>query len=314
VKLLVVTRRTAILCGAVATCLVGGSVPVTGMLQQYPVLPGQAMRYALGAFSLLVWAALRGQRLPRPAARDLPALLGLVAAGMLGFNAGVLFAQRYAEPGFVAAVLGGAPVVLALLVPLLAGRRPAATPVVGACVVVTGVVVLSGGGAWWGPGLVLSLLVLAFEVSFTVFAVGVVRRLGGLAVCVWTCLLAAASAAVLGTVADGAAAWRAPTAREAVALVLLGSVLTAVAFGLWYAAVSTLGADRAGVLIGLMPVAGLASSVALGAQDPRPVAVLGALVVAGGCVIALGGDALRRVSDRRAPSAARPEPSPAAPR
>ncbi|WP_199441326.1 DMT family transporter [Umezawaea beigongshangensis] len=308
------TRRTAILCGAVATCVVGGSVPVNGVLQQYPVLSGQALRYALGAFALLVWAALRGQSLPRPAARDLPALLGVVATGMLGFNAGVLFAQRHAEPGFVAAVLGAAPVVLALLVPLLRRRRPAVAPVVGACVVVTGVVVLSGGGAWQGPGLVLALLALAGEVSFTLLAVGVVRRLGGLAVCVWTCLLAAATAAVLGTVVDGAAAWRAPTAREAVALLLLGTVLTAVAFGLWYAAVSRLGADRAGVLIGLMPVSGLVSSVALGAQDPRPVAVLGALVVAAGCVIALGGGALRRVSDRRAPSAARPEPSPAVPR
>jgi drug/metabolite transporter (DMT)-like permease len=80
---------------------------------------------------------------------------------MLGFNAAILAAQRYAEPGFVAAMIGGSPVFLALLVPAVRGRRPALFALVGACVVVAGVVVLSGGGSWHGPGLVLAALALA---------------------------------------------------------------------------------------------------------------------------------------------------------
>ena len=81
------------------------------MLQAYPLLTGQAMRYALGAVALLGWIRLRGGRLPVPGRRDWPALVGLVTTGMLGFNACVLYAQRYAEPGFVAAVLGAIGVV-----------------------------------------------------------------------------------------------------------------------------------------------------------------------------------------------------------
>ena len=84
---------------------------------------------------------------------------------------------------------------------------------------------------------------------------------GGLAVATWCCAIAAVAGASVGTLVGG---WEVPTVREGVALVVLGVVLTAVAFGLWYFAVARLGADRAGVLIGLMPVAGLVASVALG--------------------------------------------------
>ncbi|ONI86161.1 EamA family transporter [Saccharothrix sp. ALI-22-I] len=280
------TTRTAIASGALAAVMVGASVPVSGMLLEYPLLAGQAMRYALAGLALLAWIYLRGGRLPVPGRRDWPALVGLVATGMLGFNACLLFAQRYAEPGFVAAVLGASPLVLALVAPLVAGRKPAVLAVVGAVVVVGGVVVLSGGGAWHGPGLVLALLTMAGEVSFTLFAVGVVRRLGGVAVSTWCCLLAAVAGGALGTVFGG---WQVPSVREGTAMVVLGVVLTTVAFGLWYFAVARLGADRAGVLIGLMPVAGLAASVALGAQELTAVAVLGAAAVALGCVIGLRG-------------------------
>ncbi|WP_447009635.1 DMT family transporter [Saccharothrix hoggarensis] len=283
-----VPTRAAIASGALTSVIVGASVPVTGMLQQYPLLTGQAMRYALGAVVLLGWVRLRGGRLPVPSRRDWPALVALVVTGMLGFNACVLYAQRYAEPGFVAAVLGASPLVLALVAPLLAGRKPAVPAVVGAVVVVGGVVVLSGGGSWHGPGLALALLTMAGEASFTLFAVGVVRRLGGVAVATWCCVIAAVAGGLLGTVFGG---WQVPTVREGAALVVLGIVLTAVAFGLWYFAVAQLGADRAGVLIGLMPVAGLVASVALGAQELTAVALLGSVAVALGCVVGLRGRA-----------------------
>ena len=39
--------RTAIAAGAMSSVIVGASVPVTGLLQGYPLLTGQAMRYAL---------------------------------------------------------------------------------------------------------------------------------------------------------------------------------------------------------------------------------------------------------------------------
>jgi drug/metabolite transporter (DMT)-like permease len=284
--------RIAAGCGALACVIVGGSVPVTGMLEAYPVLSGQAIRYGLAGLILLAFA----WPLPRPSPRDLLSLIGLAASGMLGFNACLLIAQRYAEPGFLAALLGGTPLILALL----GRRRPAASAVAGAALGVTGVVVLTGGGSWHGPGLLLGVLAMLCEASFTLLAVGVVRRLGAAAVSTWSCFLAAVIGGALGTATGGSSAWHMPHVREIMALVILAVVVTAIAFCCWYRAVSGLGADRAGVLIGLMPVSGLVVSVALGAQELTAASVVGVAVVTAGCVVGL--------SARRGPSAARPAP------
>lgn len=273
--------------GALAAIVVGGSVPVTGLLEHYPVLSGQAIRYAIGTAVLYTWLRCKGRRLRRPTPRDLLGIAGMVVFGMLGFNAAQLAAQRFAAPGFVAAMLGGTPLFLALLAPALRGRRPALSALLGAVVVVTGVVVLSGGGSWHGPGLVLSLLVLLGEVLFTVSGAGVTTRLGVLEACVLACLAATVAAAVSGTVIDGRAAWPVPTATEAIALLILGVLVTAVAFCAWYTSVTVLGADRAGVLVGLMPLSGLAVAVLVGAQPVTLVGVGGALLVGTGCVIGL---------------------------
>lgn len=265
-----------------ATVLVGASVPVTGLLAGYPVLSGQAIRYAIGAVVLYAWLRRSGRRLPRVGVRDLVGLAGMVGPGMLGFNAAILAAQRYAEPGFVAAMIGISPLALALL----GGRRRLAT-VPGAAAVGVGVVVLSGGGSWHGPGLLLSALVPVGEVLFTVSGAGVVRRLGVLETCVLACGLAAGVGAVVSTVLHGASAWPAPSGVDVVALLVLGVLVTAVAFCWWYTCVSALGAGRAGVLIGLMPVAGFVMSVLLGAQPLTATGVGGALLVGAGCAIGL---------------------------
>lgn len=288
----------AVAMAALAAIFVGASVPVTGLLDGYPVLSAQAVRYAIGAVLLLGW--LRG-RVPVPTRRDLGGLAVMVGAGMLGFNAAILLAQRYATPGFVAAMLGASPLVLAVAAPLLRGRRPSRPALAGGALVAAGVVVLSGGGSWHGPGLVLSVVVVLCEVAFTLGGVGVVARLGAVAASFWSCLGAAAGGALLSTLLAGAHAWPAPTATEAVAVLVLGSLVTAVAFGCWYTGVAVLGADRVGVLIGLMPVAGLAASVLLGRQDLTAVAVLGVLVVTAGCVLGL----------RRPPVTAPARPAPA---
>jgi drug/metabolite transporter (DMT)-like permease len=295
-----VQPRAAIASGAVAATIVGGSVPIVGLLDAYPVISGQAVRYALGGLILLVWAHSRRRPLPRPSLRDVRMLIANAAIGMIGFNAALLLAQRYAEPGFVAAMLGGTPLMLALAGPLLSGRRPSPVAVVGAAVVVLGIVVLSGGGSWHGPGLVLALLVMACEVSFTLLIVGVVARLGAFAGATWCCFTAAIGGALVATAMDGGAAWQLPTAREALALLVLAVGATAIGFCCWYRAVNDLGADRAGVLIGLMPIAGFVVALALGAQPLTLTSCIGIALVTAGCVIGLRGPSEGRRGPRRA--------------
>lgn len=282
---LVTTSKThAVAMAATATSLVGLAVPVTGLLDGYPLLAGQAIRYAIGAVCLLGWLLATSRPVPVPTAKDLVGLGLMVGFGMIGFNAAILVGQRYATPGFIAAMLGASPLVLAIVAPALSGRRPTAAAVAGAVTVGLGVVVLSGGGSWHGPGLALALLVLVCESAFTLGGVGVVARLGAVAASMWSCVLAAVGGGLLATVWGG---WRAPSATEWTAILVLGVLVTTVGFAFWYTGVSVLGADRAGVLTGLMPVAGLVAAVLLGRQSSTPVAVVGTAVVAAGCALGL---------------------------
>jgi drug/metabolite transporter (DMT)-like permease len=279
--------RRGALAGLGAVVIVGGSVPVTGMLDSYPLLTGQALRYGLGGLLLLGLATLMRKPLSRPRLSDLPVLIGLATTGMVGFQASLLLAQRYAEPGLVAALLGGSPLVLAVAAPLLAGRHPSTGPVLGAVLAAAGIVVLSGGGATHGPGLALAVLAMLCEALFTLLGVGLVTRLGPMATATWSCFVAAIGSAVVGTVVDPVGAWQLPDGRELTALLVLAVVVTAVAFVLWYTAVGTLGADRAGVLIGVMPVAGLAVSLLLHAQPFRLAQLAGIALVSLGVVAGL---------------------------
>lgn len=278
----------AVLLAAIASLLVGASVPVTGLLDGYPVLSAQAVRYGIAAVLLLCWLLVTGRGVPLPTRHDLGGLILMVGAGMLGFNAAILIGLRYAAPGFIAAMLGASPLVLAVIAPAVRGRRPSANALAGAGLVGFGVVVLSGGGSWHGPGLALALLVVACEVLFTLGGVGVVARLGAVEASMWACAGAAVGGAVLSTAWHGGEAWPLPNLTEALAIVVLGALVTAVAFCFWYNGVAVLGADRVGVLIGLMPVAGLAAAVMLGRQPLTLVAAGGALVIAAGCALGLG--------------------------
>ncbi|WP_223163758.1 DMT family transporter [Nocardioides humilatus] len=283
-------RLLPIAAGAFATSMMGSSIPVVGTLQDFPPLTAQSVRYAIAGLALLVWLVVSARRagspLVIPGLRDLVALVGLAATGLLGFNLAILLAQRDAEPGLVGAVVGAAPLVLAVLTPALARERPARAVLVGAALVVIGVGVMAGGGSWEPIGLFFAGLALLGEVCFTVLAVGVLKRLGALAVSTWCCLLAAAGGAVIAVVGEQDQ-WRDPTAGEVVAILYIALPVTVLGFACWYTAVGALGGDRAGVLLGLAPAVALVLGVVLGAQSVTAAGVGGVLLVGVGCAIGL---------------------------
>ncbi|HEY6592561.1 MAG TPA: DMT family transporter [Asanoa sp.] len=315
--------------------LVGSSVSVSQLLLRYPLLTGQAARYAVAALALFAIAkafprfgagasesrnpaaavprssasarfagtrTARSTGRPVPTVRELGVLAALAATGMAGFNACVLVALEHADPAVVGTVVGAAPLGLALLGPVLKGSRPTARIVAAAVVVVAGTALVQGTGRADGIGLLAAGGALVGEVAFTVLAAAVLPRLGAVRVAAWSCALAVALLLV-GALATGEASrWRMPTGTEFGALAYLAALMTVGAFLAWFAGLQRLGVERAGMIVGIMPVATLATAAVMAGTLPAPGQAAGVLTVAVG--LALGLTAVPNPRDHGVPDVA----------
>lgn len=292
----------ALLC-TLGMLILGGSVTISRLLLDYPTLTGQALRYAVAA---AVLAALAGRRpgARRPAGRDLAVLAALAATGLVGFNICVLAALRGADAATVGTVIGAAPLGLALLAPLLHRQRPSARLVTGAAVVVLGTALVHGAGRATGPGLLAALGALVGEVAFSLLAAMVLDRLGAVRVSAYSCALAVPMLVGAAVAAGEPARWRMPAAAEAFALGYLALALTVGAFLAWFGGLRRLGLERAGMFVGILPVATLASAALVDGRLPGVGQVAGVLVVAAG--LAVGLTARRRAAGSPAAEPDRP--------
>ncbi|MFC4911117.1 DMT family transporter [Actinomadura gamaensis] len=276
---------------AFAMSLVGSLTAVSATIADYPVLGGQAVRYAGAAlilFAIARSADRRSGRAPvRPSRRDLLFLAALAATGLAAFNVFIILATHDTSPATIGTVVATVPIVLALVGPLLSGRRPSASIVLAACVVASGAGLANGLGGGTVRGLLLSLGALGGEVCFSLLAVPVLPRLGPLRVSAWSAALASPMLLVAGLATDGTHVLRAPTGAELAGLLYLSVVVTCVAFLLWYDALGLMGADRAGLFAGMIPVSAVLTTVLLGIATPRPAEVAGAALVAVGVGLGL---------------------------
>ncbi len=280
----------AALPGAVAMTFVGGSVAVSGLLASAPDATAQALRYAAACALLAVLARASGRPLQRPRGAEWGWLLGVAATGLVLFNVALVEGAAHAEPAVLGVAVASVPLLLAVAGPLLERRRPRARVLAAAVVVTAGAALVQGLGRADGTGLAWALVVLACEAAFTLLAVPVLGRHGPWGVSVHTTWLAAAGFAVWGLTTEGPGAVLRLGATELLAVAFLAVGVTAIAFVLWYATVTRLGAGRAGLLTGIAPVAAAATGVVLGGPLPAPPVWAGIAVVAAGLVLGMGAD------------------------
>ena len=293
------TARGSLLATS-AFLLVGSLVAASDGVESYPLAEGQLIRYLLAALALL--AIARG-RLPRLTAREALGLTALAATGLVLFNVFVVAGVRETDPATVGVIIGCVPVVLAVATPLLE-RRPVSGRVAIAAVAVS---LGAAGVQWTGGGITLAGLAfalgaLACEAAFSLLALPHLGRLGALAVSTYACLLALPLLAVW-SVADGGIELPAPTAAQAGAIVYLGLAVTTGGFIAWYSALGLLGAERAGLLAGLLPVSALACSAAIGVAELTAGRLAAVALVAGGVVLgvrARGGATIASIPTREA--------------
>ncbi len=278
-----------ILLVTLAYALVGASFTANSLLGAYPYAGGQALRYGAACLLLLPLLGRGGLaplRLLTP--RHWLRLAALAAVGMVGFNLAVLAAERTAEPAVPGVLVGCAPVVVAVLVPLAEGRRPARAVLYGALLVAAGAFTVQGWGRTDAAGIGWSVAALAGEVGFTVLAVPVLRILGPKLLTAAVCGVGAAEAALLGLLVDGAGFVRTPTGVEAGALVWQAALATVVGFVLFYMGVQRIGMERATLFTGAIPVAAALSAVLVaGAAFGLPQAA-GSLLVGAGAALGTG--------------------------
>jgi drug/metabolite transporter (DMT)-like permease len=270
------------LFAAGAMVAVGSSVAASSLFKDYPILAGQGLRYSLGAIILILFA--RGA-LPRVERAEFPRLLLLSSTGLAGFNVFLIAALREADAGRVGVIIGSVPVALALVGPVLDGRRPNAGVVVAAVVVTAGAAAVQwAGGAMTLLGFALALGAMVCEVAFTLLAVPLLGRLGPVGVSTYACAGAGVLLVGASLATEGTGAFPAPTQPELWALLYLAVFVTAFAFVLWYSGVQRLAAERPGLFAGLVPVVALLTSAAVGNALLSPVRVLGSVAVASGVV------------------------------
>jgi drug/metabolite transporter (DMT)-like permease len=318
-------ERTGVLLAAAAILLVGGSVASSRLLVAYPVLGGQGLRYAVAGALLAGWAGFRRQRVVRPVGSEWLWLVGLAAVGLAGTSVLLIEATRITDPAAVGVVIGAAPVVIAIVYPIAAGRGPAKRVLAAAVVVAAGAASAQLGPAtgqgWSVAGLLLSVGALAGVAGTSLLAVPLLPRLGGMTVSVYACALASGQllmAATLVRLAGGPAVLRPPTWTELAALVYQAGAVTAMVFLAWFAAVQRLGVERTGLFNGLIPVTSLIAVAVSGTGTVTAVRLVGAFAVFAGLLLGLSGDraatrhrkpAWGRIADDR-----RPGPAPRTPR
>ena len=253
--------------GAIATIIVGASFPVSQALVDYPYAAGQSIRYAIGA--LVLTAILKG-RLGRPTRNEFALLFAVAAVGMTGFNLAILASVERIGATNVGVLVGASPVILALAARNRAVLGPAVAVVIGAAIV-------NGADSNLdSTGLLIALGALAAEVGFTLLAAPLLPRLGPTRTAAWAAWIATVQLALIHP------HFPAPTHTEAAAILYLALLSTALAFVLWFGAVQRLGADRAGLLVGLMPVAAVITDTLLNGRAPSPADLAGTALVATG--------------------------------
>ncbi|WP_381801806.1 DMT family transporter [Streptomyces niveus] len=283
---------TGMLLAAFACTLVGASFTANSVLGDYPYAGGQALRYGIACLLLLPLVA-RGAAAPLRALtrRQWGRLAAVAGVGMVGFNLSVIAAERTAEPAVPGVFVGCAPVVVAVLFPLLGRRRPARAVVYGALLVAVGAFTVQGWGRTDAAGIAWSVAALVGEVGFAVLAVPVLRPLGPKLLSATVAGVAAIESTIAGLVLDGTGFVRVPTVEEVVALGWQAAVVTVIGFICWYMGMQRIGAERATLFSGLIPVAAALTAPVVGTGAYGPAQAAGSLLV--GIGVALGSGAFR---------------------
>ncbi|WP_370614033.1 DMT family transporter [Mumia sp. Pv 4-285] len=282
--------------GAIGMALVGGSVAVSHVLVDAPLMTAQTIRYAAAAVLLVLCARVLGRPVPMPRGSEWALLVLLAGSGLVLFNIALVRGAEHAEPAVIAVAVASVPIVLGLIGPLLEGGSPTRRLLAAAALVTAGSVLVQGFGRTDAYGVFWAAVALACEAAFTLLAVPLLPRLGAWGVSVHSVVVGTLMFGVLALVGEGPTAVTRIQPDQWVAIAYLAALVTAVAFVLWYATVARVGAASAGLLTGVAPVAAAGAGIVVTGDVPSPYVWIGIAVVGAGLALGLARRATRRRS------------------
>ncbi len=265
-----------------ATLLVGSGITTASLLKNASPFLTQGMRYLIGAI-LLIPLVLREEKVEAKLTKvDYLHLLLVAGLGVVAFSTLGIVALRHIDPPGLAIIIGAAPIAIGIFGPIIDKRRPTLRPVIGAVVVLIGTVIVEGNSTASLFGYLLALIVMACDASFSIFSVGVVKKIGPYRLSLIT--ISFGAIVLLGYEAiTSNLNFASLSNKEYLIIAYQGIFSTFGAFALWYQGMSKVKIESIGLFPGLIPVGALITTFFVGLSPKRGIVdVIGvAISVAG---------------------------------
>lgn len=276
----------------ISTVFWGANFALAGpILHDIAPLWAAALRFTFAALIMIVFLNWRGEALFAPARHHALAYLLIGAIGIGGFNLLFFFALETTSAGNAALIMATNPLLTTLLAAVLLGERPSGRLVLSLPLALAGVfIVISGGHASRLLHMQIvhgDLLMFSANIAWAFYNILSRRLMPKLSALTNTTLVMSAGAVLLLIVAAGSGEpLTAFSFNSGVAMALMVSGGTVLAYLFWNTGIAQLGAGRTALFLNLVPVFALLVAAIMGTA-PTLVQIIGGVLVIGGVSLAM---------------------------
>ncbi|MHB0991511.1 MAG: DMT family transporter [Burkholderiales bacterium] len=279
--------RSVYLVVLISTFFWGANFALAGpILHDIPPLWAAALRFSLAALIMVMYALWRKEDLLSALRRHAAIYLLIGAVGICGFNLLFFAAMRTASAGDAALIMATNPLLTTLLAAVALGERPSAKLLISLPLALFGViVVISGGDLKHLMHLQIvqgDILMLGANVAWAFYNVisrSAMPKLSALTNTAW--VMTAGAVMLLGTALFSTQILVAPGINAGIALLLMATGGTVLAYLFWNTGIAHLGAGGTALFMNLIPVFALLVVAIMGKLPSGVQLVGGALVIAG---------------------------------
>ncbi|MHB1677436.1 MAG: DMT family transporter [Sulfuriferula sp.] len=276
----------------ISTFFWGANFALAGpILQDIPPLWAAALRFSLAALIMVAYASWRGEDLLSALRRHAGVYLLIGAVGIGGFNLLFFAAMRTASAGDAALIMATNPLLTTLLAAIALGERPSKRLLISLPLALIGViVVISGGDATHLMHLQIvhgDVLMLGANIAWAFYNVLSRSAMPKLSALTNTALVMTTGAVLLlAVVLSSNETFAMPGINATIALALMVTGGTVLAYLFWNTGIAQLGAGRTALFMNLIPVFAMLV-VAIMGKLPTGVQLIGGALVIGGVSISM---------------------------